>query len=180
MINQPQEQNIMATKKKAPENEFQDLTDNELGHKVLNSKAEVEVLKTFIDKSKVEAFARLADHGVKEGNHTVIIDGDIRIKKEVRKTIGVKSEEAAKLLRSKKLDNKIDVTATIEIKRGVDPSAIPAKLKAEIEKYFEITLHNSVDKNILENLRDTKVITPLQYEKCVEEKVTEAFKVERI
>ena len=171
----------MATKKKSVKtDDIMDLGDNAFGHRVLDAKAEADVLKKFIDGAKAEAFSRIEDHGVQEGNHFVIRDGDILLKKEVRTTVIVKDEEAAKLLRAKKMEGKVDVTATIEIKKGVNPETIPDRLKKEIEKYFDIKLHHSVQKEVLVSLKDEGQITQAQYAKCVEEKKVEAFKVEQV
>ena len=174
----------MATKKTkkaaVEESELVDMSDNEFGHAVLDAKKEADVIKKFVDGAKTEGFSRLEDHGTKEGKNLVIIDGDIKIKKEVRTTVTVKDEEAAKLLRTKKLDSKVDVTATIEIKKGVNPESIPERLRKEIEKYFEITLHHTVPKEVLVALKDAKTITQAQYDKCVSEKEVEAFKVELV
>ena len=171
----------MATKKKAPtKDELVDMTDNAFGHAVLDAKKEADAIKKFVDGAKSEGFSRLEDHGTKEGKNLVIIEGDIKIKKEVRTSVYVKDDEAAKLLRAKKLDSKVEVTATIEIKKGVNPESIPERLRKEIEKYFEIKLHHSVQKDVLVALKDTKAITQAQYDKCVEEKEVEAFKVELV
>lgn len=170
----------MATKKKTTVDDLKDLSDNAFGHKVIEAKGEIEVLKKLVDGAKAEAFSRIEEHGTQEGKNFVIRDGDIVLKKEVRTTVLVKDDEAAKLLRAKKMEGKVDVTATIEIKRGVDPESIPEKLKKEIEKYFEIKLHHSVQKEVLVALKESGQITAAQYGKCVEEKTVEAFKVEAV
>ncbi len=150
-----------------------------LAQEFVDAKEQEKELKAVLTGSKVELSARVLAKGKKCGKTMKSFEltaGSYNAKMEARVSIAVDNDVAVKIFNKKKIDD-FEVTSTIEVRNGIDPSKIPAKLLKDVNKYFSITVHKSVSKEVLKSKFESGDIGPKDYKACVNETVTYALKV---
>jgi hypothetical protein len=154
---------------------FRDLTDEKLGLKYLEDNGMLKTIKVEVDEMKDIISERIDDKGVDIKNQKGIEAGSVTMIKEKRVSISVENELASKLLEEKSLSEFIEKVAEIKIKGDVDK--IPPKLIKDMDKYFDIIIHKTVDKDVMKMLLEKDKISQKDFEKVTSESITYAIKV---
>jgi hypothetical protein len=154
---------------------FRDLTDEKLGLKYLEDNGLIKTMKVEVDEMKDLISERIDEKGTDIKNHKGIEAGSVTMIKEARVSVSVENELASKLLEENSLSEFIEKVAEIKIKGDVDK--VPPKLIKDMDKYFEIIIHKTVDKDVMKMLLDKSKISQKDFDKVTTKSTTYAIKV---
>jgi hypothetical protein len=154
---------------------FKDLTDEKLGLEYINLNGAVKNIEKEVGEIKTLIFERIDDHGVDLGEHRGISVGKVELIKETRRTVSVENDQASALLEKANLSEFIEKMAEIKVKGDIDK--IPPKLIKDMDKYFDIIIHKTVDKDVMKMLLDKSKISQKDFDKVTTKSTTYAIKV---
>jgi len=154
---------------------FRDLTDEKLGLKYLEDNGMLKTIEVEVDEMKDIVSERIDDKGVDIKKQKGIEAGSVTMIKEKRVSVSVENELASKLLEERSLPEFIEKVAEIKIKGDVDK--IPPKLIKDMDKYFDIIIHKTVDKDVMKMLLEKGKISEEDFKKVTSENITYAIKV---
>lgn len=95
---------------------------------------------------------------------------------EARTKVEVNQDTALGLFDEKGIDD-FEVVSTIELKEGVDPSAIPEDLKLRMNEFFLIQTSRVISKEAVEQNRKAGKLTDDEANSCIDKNTIHALKV---
>lgn len=150
-----------------------DMTDDGLIEAYLEDKKIEKEVGVRIKAGKVEAFNRLDERGKKTGDdkqHREMETTSYTIKKEARITKSVIPSKAVAFFEGHDWKDEIMTIASISIRKGVDPKDIPADVLSSMDKFFDIEVTKTVDKEVMEKKVQQKEMTSDEFKSCIKEK----------
>lgn len=160
--------------------DFVDMSTEEIGKLYLDKQDDAKEAKLFMDTAKDCLMDRAIKFGSPEGEHLSVVDGSVKVTRQKRVSWDVCQAPAVALFEERGWQGDMTVSSSISLKKNVSPDEVPTKLLIEMEKYFDVSVEKTVDKDSLTDKHVAGELTDEEFESLSSEKVTYALLVKKV